>query len=116
MSKLYHIRSPNIRKIYFCGTFSCFMGITCLHTQTKPILAVSLTGQPSFYCPRFTRYGFCDFFALPRYFRCSRKSYSLAANSGGDSTQFSSEVCQNFLKAKFHISLSDTRVYPESLT
>ena len=86
MSKLYHIRSPNIRKIYFCGTFSCFMGITCLHTQTKSILAVSLTGQPSFYCPRFTRYGFCDFFALPGYFRCSRKSYSLAANSGGDST------------------------------
>ena len=42
------IMSPNIRKMHFWGTSSCFMGILCLHTPTKSSLAVILRDQPSF--------------------------------------------------------------------
>ena len=73
MSKLYHIRSPYIRMMHFWGTSDCCMGIVCLYTSTKSSLAIILRGQPSFFDHRFTRYGFCDFFAqrrlLPGYFR-----------------------------------------------
>ena len=70
MSKFYHIRSPNIRIIHFSGFSGCCMGIICFHTPPPPesTLAVILRGQTSFYDHLFTRYGFCDFSALPGLF------------------------------------------------
>ena len=73
MSKCYHIRFPNIRKMHFGSTSGSCMGIICLHTFTKSNLAVILRSQSSFYDYPFTRYRFCDFFAppwpFPSYFR-----------------------------------------------
>ena len=72
MSKNFHTRSPNIRKMHFWGTSGCSIGIICLYTPTKSTLAVILRSQPCFCDHRFTRYGFCDFFAtsglFPGYF------------------------------------------------
>ena len=68
MSKFYHTRSPNIRKMHFWDNFGCCMGIICLHTPTKSSLAVILRGQLSFYGHRLKRWWFCDSFALPGLF------------------------------------------------
>ena len=73
MSKFYHIRSSNIRKMHFWGTSGCCMGIIYLHTLSKSSLAVILRSQPSFYDHRLTRCGFGNIFAppgqFPGYFR-----------------------------------------------
>ena len=69
MSKFYHTRSPHIRIIHFWGHFRLLYGYNLPHTPTKVSLAVILRGQPSFYDHLFTRYGFCDFFPRPGYFR-----------------------------------------------
>ena len=73
MLKFYHIRSTNISKMHFWGTFGSCMGIICLHTPTESSLVVILRGKPSFYDHRLTRYAFGDLFVLlglfPGYFR-----------------------------------------------
>ena len=61
MSKFYHKRSPNIRKMDFWGTSGSCMGIICLHTPTKASLAVILRGQSGLYHQWFTRYRFVTF-------------------------------------------------------
>ena len=63
MSKLYYIRSLNIRKMHFWDASCCCIGIICLHTPTKSSFVVILRGHPSFYDHWFTIYGFCNFFA-----------------------------------------------------
>ena len=50
MSKFYHIRSPNIRKVHLWGTSGCCMGIIGLHTPTKSTLAV-IEGSTKFLRP-----------------------------------------------------------------
>ena len=76
MSKCYHIRFPNIRKMHFGSTSGSCMDIICLHTFTKFNLAVILRGQSSFYDYPFTRYRFCDIFcpalAISRLFPANR--------------------------------------------
>ena len=54
---------------------------------------------------------------LPINFRCKRKSYFPAPNSGGDPAKIGSEVGYNFSKAKFQIhTVRHKRLYLVSLT
>ena len=58
------------KKKFFWGvTFACCMDIICLDTPTKSSVVVILKGRPSFYDNWLIRYGFCDFFPCPSYFR-----------------------------------------------
>ena len=68
MSKIYHARSQNIRKMHFWGTSGCWMGIICLHTPSKSSLVIILRCQSSFYNHRSMRYGLWDIFAQPGLF------------------------------------------------
>ena len=66
--KILPYKVPKYQKIHFGGTSGYWMSITYLHTPTKSSLAVIVRGQPSFYDHWFTRYRFCQFFALPGLF------------------------------------------------